>query len=112
MKKMWPGSRSISSHRPCTSSINKMAGNDGNGTSDPSDLLNIFIYKFHINMASSITKTIPITPKSPLHYLSKKTCNSLFLTAVTPLEVKDKIDALNPSKSDGPDSIPKSSTKL
>ena len=54
----------------------------------------------------SITETIPITPKSPLDYLTNRASNSLFLTPVTPLEVKDIIDALNPSKSVGPNSIP------
>ena len=57
-------------------------------------------------MASSITKTIPIIPKYPIDYFSNRTCNSLFLTPVIPLEVKDIIDALNPSKSVGPSSIP------
>ena len=44
---------------------------------------------FYINVASSITKTMPINPKSPLDYLSNRTSNSLFLTPVTPFEVKD-----------------------
>ena len=105
-KKMWSGIKSIISHKSFTSSsINKIKGNDGNVTSDPSDISNIF-NNFYINVASSITKTIPITPKSPLDYLTNRASNSLFLTPVTPLEVKDIIDALNPSKSVGPNSIP------
>ena len=103
---MWSGIKSIISHKSFTSSsINKIKGNDGNVTSDPSDMSNIF-NNFYINVASSITKTIPITPKSPLDYLTNRASNSLFLTPVTPLEVKDIIDALNPSKSVGPNSIP------
>ena len=105
MKKMWSGIKSIISHKSFTSSINKIKGNDGNVTSDPSDMSNIF-NNFYIHVASSITKTISITPKSPLDYLTNRTSNSLFLTPVTPLEVKDIIDALNPSKSVGPNSIP------
>ena len=106
MKNMWSGIKSIISHKSFTSSsINKIKGNDGNVTSDPSDMSNIF-NNFYINVASSITKTIPITPKSPLDYLTNRASNSLFLTPVTPLEVKDIIDALNPSKSVGPNSIP------
>ena len=106
MKKMWSGIKSIVSHKSFTSSsINKIRGNDGNVTSEPSDMSNIF-NNFYINVASSITKTIPITPKSPLDYLTNRASNSLFLTPVTPLEVKDIIDALNPSKSVGPNSIP------
>ena len=106
MKKMWSGIKSIVSHKSFTSSsINKIKGNDGNVASEPSDMSNIF-NNFYINVASSITKTIPITPESPLDYLTNRASNSLFLTPVTPLEVKDIIDALNPSKSVGPNSIP------
>ena len=46
MKKMWSGIKSIISHKSFTSSsINKIKGNDGNVTSDPSDISNIF-YNF------------------------------------------------------------------
>ena len=61
---------------------------------------NIFNY-FYVNVADGITKTIPLTPKSPLEYLSNRTGNSLFLTPVTLLEVNDIINILNPSKSVG-----------
>ena len=61
---------------------------------------------FYINVADSITKSIPVTPKSPLDYLSNRTGNSLFLTPVTLMEVNDLISILNPSKSVGPNSIP------
>ena len=64
------------------------------------------LYNFYANVAINIRKTIPIIPKSLLDYLSSKTCNSIFLTSITPLEVKDIIDALNLSKSVGPNSIP------
>ena len=52
------------------------------------------------------THTIPLTPKSPLDYLSNRTSNSLFLTPVTWIEVNDLINILNPSKYVGPNSIP------
>ena len=42
---------------------------------------------FEVNVADSITKSIPMTPKSPLDYLSTRTGNSLFLTPVTLMEV-------------------------
>ena len=61
---------------------------------------------FYVNVADGITKTIPLTPKSPLEYLPNRTGNSLFLTPVTLLEVNDLINILNPSKSVGPNSIP------
>ena len=103
---MWSGIKSIISYKSFTSSsINKIKGNNGNATSDPSKMSNI-LNNFYINVASSITKTIPINPKSPLDYLSNRTSNSLYLTPVTPFEVKDIIDALDPSKSVGPNSIP------
>ena len=106
MKKIWSGIKSIISHKSFTSSsINKIKGNDRNVASDPSDMSNI-LNNFCINVASSIAKTISITPKSPLDYLSNRTSNSLFLTPVTPFEVKDIIDTLNPSKSVGPNSLP------
>ena len=61
---------------------------------------------FYVNVADGITKTIPLTPKSPLDYLSDRICSSLFLTPVTSIEVNDLINILNPSKSVGPNSIP------
>ena len=61
---------------------------------------------FYVNVADGITKTIPLTPKSSLDYLSDRTRNSLFLFPVTLIEVNDLINVLNPSKSVGPNSIP------
>ena len=61
---------------------------------------------FYVNVADGITRIIPLSPKSPLEYLSNRTGNSLFLTPVTLLEVNDLIDILNPFKSIGPKSIP------
>ena len=61
---------------------------------------------FYVNVADGITKTIPLTPKSPLDYLSDRICSSLFLAPVTSIEVNDLINILNPSKSVGPNSIP------
>ena len=74
-------------------------------TSDPCKISNIF-NDFFANVADEITKTIPLTPKCPLDYLSNRTSNSLFLTPVTFIEVNDLINVLNPSKSVGPNSIP------
>ena len=106
MKKLWSGIKTIISHKSSTSSsINKIKGKDGNVTSDPSKMSNIF-NDFYVNVADGITKTIPLTPKSPLDYLSDRICSSLFLTPVTSIEVNDLINILNPSKSVGPNSIP------
>ena len=57
---------------------------------------------FYVNVTDGITKTIPLTPKSSLDYLSDRICSSLFLTPVTSIEVNDLINILNPSKSVGP----------
>ena len=60
----------------------------------------------YVNVADGITKIIPLTPQSPLDYLSDRICRSLFLTPVTMIEVNDLINILNPSKFLGPNSIP------
>ena len=106
MKKLWSGIKTIISHKSSSSSaINKIKDKDGSVTSDPSQMSNIF-NDFYVNIANEITKTIPLTPKSALDYLTKRVSNSLFLTPVTEIEVKDIISILNPSKSVGPNSIP------
>ena len=106
MKKLWSGIKTIISHKSSTSStINKIKDMEGNVTSEPSKISNIF-NDFFVNVADEIRKSIPKTPKSPLDYLSNRTSNSLFLTPVTFIEVNDLINTLNPSKSVGPNSIP------
>ena len=65
MKKMWSGIKTIISHKSSkSSSINKIQGKDGNVTSDPSKMSHIF-NDFYVNAADGITKTIPLTPKTP-----------------------------------------------
>ena len=106
MKKLWSGIKTIISHKSSTSStINKIKDMEGNVTSEPSKISNIF-NDFFVNVADEITKSIPKTPKSPLDYLSNRTSNSLFPTPVTFIEVNDLINTLNQSKSVGPNSIP------
>ena len=106
MKNLWSGIKTIISHKSSnSSSINKIKDKEGNVTSEPGRISNIF-NDFFVNVADDITKTIPLTPKSPLDYLSNRTSNSLFLTPVTWIEVNDLINILNPSKSVGPNSIP------
>ncbi len=106
MKKLWSGIKTIISHKSSnSSSINKIKDMEGNVTSEPSEISNIF-NDFFVNVADEITKTIPKTPKSPLDYLSNRTSNSLFLTPVTSIEVYDLINILNSAKSVGPNSIP------
>ena len=106
MKRLWSGIKTFIAHKSSTSSsINKIKDKEANVTSEPGKISNIF-NDFFVNVADEITKTIPITPKSPLDYLSNRTSNSLFLIPVTSIEVNDLINILNPSKSVGPNSIP------
>ena len=106
MKKLWSGIKTIISHKSSTSAaINKIKDKAGNVTSDPCKITNIF-NDFFVNVANDITKIIPMTPKSPLDYLSNRISSSLFLTPVTLMEVNGIINILNPSKSVGPNSIP------
>ena len=106
MKKLWSGIKTIISHKSSiSSSINKLKDKDGNVTSDHNKMSNIF-NDFYVNVADSITKSIPMTPKSPLDYLSNRTGNSLFLTPITLMEVNNLISILNPSKSVSPNNIP------
>ena len=105
MKKLWSGIKTIISHKSSSSpAINKIKDKDGWVTSDPSQMSNIF-NDFYVKIANEITKTIPLTPKSPLSYLTKRVSNSLFIVPVTQIEVEDIISILNPSKSVGPNSI-------
>ena len=61
MKKLWSGIKTIISHKSSTSSSNnKIKDRDGNVTSDPSKMSNIF-NDFYVNVADGITKTIPLT---------------------------------------------------
>ena len=60
---------------------------------------------FYVNVADGTTRTIPLTPKSPLDYLSDRTCNSLFLTPVTEIEANDLINIVSSCKSVGPNDI-------
>ena len=61
---------------------------------------------FFVNVAHSVTKRIPRSPKSPLGYCSNENPNSFFIVPSTPYEISDNIDALQYSKSLGPNSIP------
>ncbi len=106
MKKIWSGIKTIISHKSSNScSINQIKDKEGNITSEPDKISNIF-NEFFTNVAEEITKTIPKTPKSPLDYLSSRISSSIFLNPVTFIEVNDLINSLNPSKSVGPNSIP------
>ena len=106
MKLLWSGIKSIISVKTSTSfSVKKIKDNNGNVTSDPIQMSNIF-NDYFVNVAENITAKIPKTIKSPLAYMSDRNPDSIFLSPVTYYEVKDLIAALNPAKSVGPNSIP------
>ena len=66
---------------------------------------NIFNAYF-VNVADDINKSVPKPPNSSLRYIDSAIKNSLFLSPVTHLEIKDLMANLNSSKSIGPYSIP------
>ena len=106
MKKLWSGIKTIISHKNCsTSVINKIESENGNISSDPAEISNI-LNDYFVNVADSIAKNIPRTPKSALHYLKNKNANSMLLSPVTHMEIEDIISNLDLSKSIGPFSIP------
>ena len=84
---------------------------DGKDLKDPKQIANAF-NNFFVNAANTVNKDIPLTFKSPNDYLKNTNPQSLFLYAVTKLEIEDIIDSLNSSKASGPFSIPIKLLKL
>ena len=106
MKKLWSGIETIISHKNCsTIVICKIEHKNGNISSDPTEISNIFDDYF-VNVADCVSKIIHRTPKSALDYLKNRNANSIFLTPVIHMEIEDIISNLDSSKSIGPFSIP------
>ena len=57
--------------------INKLKDSNGNITSDPAFIANIF-NKFFINVSQDITKNIPRSKKSPVDLMGDRVGNSFF----------------------------------
>ena len=107
MKQLWSGITSVVSIRESNNVniINKLKDSNGNITSDPVVIANIF-NKFFVNVSHDITKNISQSNKSPLDYLVDKVGNSFFIAPSVPHEISDIISVLKSGKSLGPNSIP------
>ena len=92
MKKLWSGIKTIKDK-------------NGNISSDPTEISNIFKYYF-VSIADCLSKNIPRTPESALDYLKNKNANSTFLSPVTHMEIENIISNLDSLKFIGPFSIP------
>ena len=107
MKQLWSGIKSVIDVRKSSNVniISKLKDSNGNVTSDPVVIANIF-NKFFVNVSHDVTKNIPKSNKSPVDFLSDKIASSFFTTPSVPLELSDIISALKSGKSLGPNSIP------
>ena len=67
MNKLWSGIKSVINIRKSSNLnvINKLKDSNGNTTSDPAVIANIF-NKFFVNVSQDITKNIPRSKKSPV----------------------------------------------
>ena len=112
MKQLWSGIKSVVCIKKSNNVniINKLKDSNGNITSDPVVIANIF-NKIFVNVSHDITKNIPRSNKSPLDYLVDKVGNSFFIAPSVPHEISDIISILKSGKSLGPNSIPMKSLK-
>lgn len=113
MKQLWSGIKSVVSIKQANkiNVVNKLKDANGNTTSDPAVIANIF-NKFFVNVAHDITKNIPRSNKSPLEFMGNRIGNSFFSAPSVPSEIFDIISALQSGKSLGPNSIPMKILKL
>jgi len=79
MKLLWSGIKSIINIKNSqVNVVNKLKDSNGNITTDPADMASRF-NDFFVNVADSITKKIPRSPKSPLDYLGHENPHSFLL---------------------------------
>ena len=106
IKMMWKGIRNIIKLKANNgSNITEINSSEGSRINDPTQIANSF-NRYFSNVATDITKKIPLTQKSPIDYLGDPLPNSFFLSSTTPTEVSAIISALKDSKASGPNSIP------
>ena len=107
MKQLWSGIKSVIDVRKSSNInvISKLKDSNGNTTSDPAVIANIF-NKFFVNVSHDITKNIPRSNKSPLSLMGSRVGNSFFTAPTVPTEISDIISLLKSGKSLGPNSIP------
>ena len=79
MKQLWSGIKSVIDVRRSSNInvISKLKDSNGNITSDPAVIANIF-NRFFVNVSHDITKNIPRPKKSPVDFMGDKTGNSFF----------------------------------
>ena len=111
MKRIWSGIRKIVNTRQSSSRFISQISVDGKNLKDPKQIADAF-NNFFVNAANTVNKDIPLTYKSPNHYLKDTNPQSLFLYPVTKLANEDIIDSLNSSKASGPFGIPIKPLKL
>ena len=110
---MWSGIKSVISIKKSSSVhvINKLKDSNGNIASDPIVIATPF-NMFFVNVAHSVTKTIPRPNKVPVEFMDDRVRNSFFVAPSTAFEVSDIISLLQSGKSLGPNSIPMRILKL
>ena len=111
MKKLWHGIKSIISNNSSLSSISKIKDKNGNLTSNPSEIPNVF-NDFFVTVSNESTRSIPKANKSPIEYLRNRNPASILLSPVTAIEVNRTILNLDQTKSIGPYSIPIKALKI
>ena len=80
MKRLWSGIKSVVSIRKSSNMnvIKKLRDSNGNITSDPAVIANIF-NKFFVNVSHDITKNIPRSKKSPMDFMGDRVGSSFLL---------------------------------
>ena len=73
MKQLWSGIKSVISFRNSSNMnvINKLEDPNGNITSDPAVVANIF-NRFFVNVSHDITQNIPRSNKSPMDFMGDR----------------------------------------
>ena len=92
MKQLWSGIKLVMSIRKSSNVnvISNLKDENGNITSDPAVIANIF-NKYFVNVSHDITKNLPISNKSPLNFMADRNGNSFFTAPSTPYEISDLI---------------------
>jgi len=106
-KKLWKNLNHICSYnnkkRKTSNQINKLI-HDNKTITDSKGIAETFNHYF-CNVASNINKSIDATNISHMSWMKNSNQKSIFLEAVTYMELSDLIDNLNLHKSSGPDNI-------
>ena len=105
MKKLWSGIRSVVNVSSKSGSCMSWLIQDDKEIDDPKKMASIF-NKFFVNVSQKVTSGIPRTRKCFLDYLRQRNGRSLFLSNVTPEEIKTLKNSLQEGKAVEPYNIP------